>query len=833
MNWDTQITQSKNIVNTLLEASEYLLVLMKEKKMTEGIAVYSSIVEGYEAVEAFQLNYELPPDFVNETVKIKKQLMQVVTGFESNNSNQIAGVLQFSLIPLMKKWKKLYNDFILEEVGTNQSNIGVYLCHASPRKAYPKERIQALVEEGKLQGQNLILFSSKDINFEEKTIKAEINRNGKWEEDVFEFPRVIHNIFPKGKSFQSKEERKLRKLIPFTSFSVGNKYSVPEKLVKTGRFAEYFIQFRVCTDLDIIYSHLDQHKSVVFKPILGRQGQHIYFVEKDNNKYIISQHKHKKSYNKDNFHIWLQDIILKENKSYIVQPFIKSQTKKKEPFDIRAHVQKNGEGKWVITKMYPRIGDNKSILSNISRGGYTEDMDMFLKREYKDKANLYKDNLVELTMGLTSHLDKVYGFALDELGLDIAIDETGRFWFHEVNNGPQSTYHEKERAENTIAYARYVKENGLFLKNEFEKRPALKGQFFAKNSNIDKVDFKFPTTIGLLIDDKKKGQKLAEACAYVAAYEESNFFMFSPNDIDFEEMLIKGSIFEKGVWVNKVVNYPDVIYDRLRAKGIKGYNYIYEELEGIKFTNELRGDSANKNEIYEKLIESDQFNDFIIPYKRVTRSIEVLKLIKKYNAIIMKPEVGSYTKGILFIELRGMNDYFIADGDDKRHITEIELIKIIKERIKSSNYLVQKYIETRTLDNQPFDVRVHLLKGRENEWVLSKMYPRIGTRHAVIMLAKNGGYIGEIKGFLKRNYGEEKSTKIHSEILDLTHNIAKDFEGNYENGLTDIAFDIAIDKEGNLFIIELNLNKPGVGFHELEVAQIVIPYCKTISNNKD
>src|SRR5699024_8291169 len=95
--------------------------------------------------------------------------------------------------------------------------------------------------------------------------------------------------------------------------------------------------------------------------------------------------------------------------------------------------------------------------------------------------------------------------------------------------------------------------------------------------------------------------KLATACAYVAHYENIQFYTFSPEDIDYNEMLLRGKFFENGKWISKIVEYPDVIYDRLRLKGIRGYNDVYEELEGIPFTNEFHGNSMSKLEVYDQL----------------------------------------------------------------------------------------------------------------------------------------------------------------------------------------------------------------------------------------
>src|SRR5690625_6834114 len=102
-------------------------------------------------------------------------------------------------------------------------------------------------------------------------------------------------------------------------------------------------------------------------------------------------------------------------------------------------MQKDSERKWTTTKIYPRIGSKQSILSNISRGGRTEDLTSLLVDEFgHKKGHTYDKELRQLALELTEYLDRIHNFSLDELGLDLAIDQTGRFWLHEANNGPQS-----------------------------------------------------------------------------------------------------------------------------------------------------------------------------------------------------------------------------------------------------------------------------------------------------------------------------------------------------------------------------------------------------------
>lgn len=555
-------------------------------------------------------------------------------------------------------------------------------------------------------------------------------------------------------------------------------------------------------------------------------------MEKKGNHYSLLDHKRKKFLSYKNFEKWICEVILKEKNSYMVQRYIHCRTTSGEPYDVRAHVQKDGEGIWKLTRIYPRIGNKKSILSNISRGGRTEDLGLLFATEFGESGKRYEEEIRKLTMNLTWHLDKLYGLALDELGLDLAIDKNGRFWLHEVNNGPQSTYHETERAVNTIAYANYIANNGVFFTNELEREITVKGQFNAQKSDLSYVNLEDRLSVGMLTNQNEINN-LTVACAYVANYEKVNFYYFTQKDIDYEEKLIRGYFYENKEWVPRVVNYPSVIYDRLRLGGITGYNKVYEELEGIPFTNEFFGNSISKLEVYDKLESTGMLNKAIIPYRRVGRVKDVLHYIQRYEKVILKPEIGSFAKGVHFISKIKSDEYFVAKGEKVQYYNEITMTQYLRELIKKEVYIVQKYIETRTKDGQPFDIRIHMMKDSNGEWKFVKNYPRIGIHHAVISSTGKGGYIGELLGFLKRNFSEEKGKYLKDEIEALSLNVAKTFEGFYKENSSEIGLDIAIDIDMKPYIIEVNVNKPGIIYYEFEVAKHAIAYAIYLAKNYD
>lgn len=822
---EKNLTQISNIVDTLIEATEHLSQLVKAKELTQSIYIFSSMVDGVTAI-----CQSLPEQYADDKQAIEKIILLMAQEIEQNQFLKVSEMIQFTLMPRLRGLKKQIN----QNHSNNQQtiSIGVFLNHISPRKVYSKDRIKALVDEANQQETELFFFSSENVDFDQEVINGEYYIDGTWQTKVFPYPSVIINIGMSSRLNQSHTERKLRRLIPFTSFGLENKFYLPKRILENKKFADLLVFFKVIQNEDTIFDFFNEYNQAVIKPIVGRQGQRIYFVEKQEDSFILKDHTKSEKLDRGQFSSWIKQNIPMDKYSFLIQRYVNARTKDNEPYDIRAHVQKNADGKWQITKIYPRIGNKKSILSNISRGGRTLDLDAFLVEEFgSQKGKAHAAKLKELSLNLTHHLDKIYGFALDELGLDLAIDQNQSYWIHEVNNGPQSTYHEKERAVNSIGYAKYIAANGIYITNQSQRQKYFAGQFNARSSQLEIANLTDRTTVGMLVA-KEEMNELAIACAYVANFEQVNFFCFGPEDIDFDEMQIRGHFYQDNEWVAKIVEYPDVVYDRLRLRGVKKYNVIYEEFEEIPVTNEFFGNSINKLEVYNKLNDAGVINQHIIPYQQVQKTRDVFHYLNKYGAVILKPEVGSFARGVHLIEKQTTDQYLLVEGENQEQYNEFALSNYLRTLLKKGSFIVQKYISTRTKEGNPFDIRVHLMKDGSGNWSFVKRYPRIGFNYATISAMSNGGYIGTLDGFIKRNFSI-KPDLLLDQIDELSLIVAKMFESFYSHDFNELALDIAIDSESNLYLIEVNTNKPGIVYIEFEVARLVIPYCIFLAQTAD
>lgn len=813
---EKQLFQVQNILDTLQEATEHFAVLIKNKELNQSIFIFSSIVEGCQAV--INMLNTVDKDFTQHTNKLENYLVMIAKYIEQGNFIKISEIVQFSFRPQLVKLKQEF----IETLGDQQKNeiitIGVFNSWRSPREIYTVDRVNAMVDASENQNAKLYFFTSKDIDFENKQINADTFHNKSWERVTVPFPDVINNV---GAGRRSHAERKLRREVPFTSFHVGNKYTLPKRMLKYRKFVELLVPFKVCTSEAIIYNFLEDNNRVVFKALGSNRGENIYFITKKGSRYVMIDQKKERILNEETFHNFVEHTILREKGSYIIQRYIHTRTKADEPYHFRAHVQKNGEGKWQLTHIYPRIGNKKSNLSNISTEGRVENFPSFLRHEFGEEQGAeYEDKILQLSLDVAWHLDKLYGLVLDELGLDFAIDETGRIWMHEANNGPQTAYHEEKRAVTTIAYAKYIARSGVMYTDAASRAAMAKGQFNARTTDLPFVAYDKRPCIGMLVG-KQTNDKLSITLAQVAKEKNIQLYYFTPKDIDFDRGLIKGFFYEDDEWVPKVVEYPDVIVDRLKMRGSEDAQIIYDELEDIPFTNEWAVHSHNRSETYESLHANEQIAKVLTDYQKVTRPRNVFQFIEKYGKVLFKSENISLN-AVYSIERLSNNTYLVTRGTNRKECSEIQLRNLIKNLMKENAFIIQQDVRMKNDNDELTEVHIHLMKDANDEWSLVNQYVKVQKTLEDGTIQENKE---DISSFIK-------SEAMQKQIKNVAVQAALSLEEIKEEAISEIALIAAVNQDQEINILEIDPNGPKTVHDEKLIANALIAYARSLAEEE-
>ncbi|MBM6618231.1 YheC/YheD family protein [Bacillus suaedaesalsae] len=307
----------------------------------------------------------------------------------------------------------------------------------------------------KMEGVDFVYFSYHSVDFELEKIQGWKFIDGIWQQQEVDFPDVILNISGPKTEAQSQIRKQLKEKIPFTSFPVGTKMKVYKKIKNAKDFADYLIPSNKLKNGERVLELFNQYNKIVIKPFSGSKGRKVLFLEKiGDGEYQLTEGDHNRKLLENEILDLVND--LKNEKKYLVQPFIECKTKAGLTYDFRLHVQKNGNGEWEITLIYPRVSGSGKMISNVSSGGYRGELDIFLQEEFGEQYFNMRRTLEHFAIAFSYHMDQIYNRSFDELGIDVGVDGNQKLWIFEVNWRPGCKHREFEVAKRLIPYAIFL-----------------------------------------------------------------------------------------------------------------------------------------------------------------------------------------------------------------------------------------------------------------------------------------------------------------------------------------------------------------------------------------
>ena len=331
--------------------------------------------------------------------------------------------------------------------------------------------------------------------------------------------------------------------------------------------------------------------------------------------------------------------------------------------------------------------------------------------------------------------------------------------------------------------------------------------------------------IGML-HNRKDPNKVSRAYLYsaIAKIEGVDFFYFTTKGVDFENKKIEGLYYDKGKWIKKEFQFPDVILNTANQR-TKVQNKIYYKLEKIvPYTSFPVG---SKIDVYKKLGKSEYLKKFLIPYKQVRDTNDILAFLNKYKQIIIKPIRGHHGDNVVKLE-RVENGYKVIEKLNT-HVFNLEELELYLDKMPK-NKLVQKFINSSIESGEPFDFRLHLQKDKNAKWQVTIIIPRIGSKDFVITNISQGSQMMEFLKFIRNEY-KENWQKVKEQIETFAIDFSNEFEKQYPYYFDELGIDIGYDKDKNIWVYEVNW-RPGHVFIEVLTAKNAILYAVYLAKKR-
>lgn len=318
----------------------------------------------------------------------------------------------------------------------------------------------------------------------------------------------------------------------------------------------------------------------------------------------------------------------------------------------------------------------------------------------------------------------------------------------------------------------------------------------------------------LYLNDKKQ---LEERPIYQRMITEGqrmglDIFVFTPSDVNDKKQLIHALTYDAKSkrWTREWRRFPNMIFDRCRIQRSKRFTQLLSfrsRYGGLTFLNRpLR----NKWTIYQTLSGKSRFRAHLPETVLFQGTDDVLRLLKSYSTVYVKPINGTGGRGILRVEKQNADSYLIQGRRQNRAIVPAQ--NIHKSRLGSflsawrgsNRYVAQQGIQIKLPNGRVHDYRMLVQKNGQGHWEVTGCVGRVGAPRSVTSNLHGGGHAVAMNTLLKQWItSDEKRAEVRRSAERLSLDIAEYLENTYE-ALCELALDLAIDRSGRIYVLEVN-----------------------------
>ncbi len=307
-----------------------------------------------------------------------------------------------------------------------------------------------LTEAGKSRGALVYIFSPHDVSANFQSVAGWVF-NGRWTKMTFPVPDVVYNRLTHRK-YENRasvqrlfKEMKLRHHTEMFNEKYLNKAEVFEALKNDHSLHRYLPESHLLKNYQMLKTMCGKYPVVFLKPVTGSYGIGIIRVNRHRGNTYTGHFTHMNGTRKQNFPSIAKLFSAISGKlkarKYQIQQGIPLISAGGRPVDFRALVQKKARHEWSLTSIVARIAGNDHFVSNIARGGSLCTVkDALVKtdlpsKQWQETEARLKRAALEIAQGIEEHIEGHFA----ELGIDLAVDTSGKVWLLEVNSKPSKT----------------------------------------------------------------------------------------------------------------------------------------------------------------------------------------------------------------------------------------------------------------------------------------------------------------------------------------------------------------------------------------------------------
>tara|TARA_B100000745_G_scaffold289089_1_gene226972 strand:- start:3756 stop:4829 length:1074 start_codon:yes stop_codon:yes gene_type:complete len=243
----------------------------------------------------------------------------------------------------------------------------------------------------------------------------------------------------------------------------------------------------------------------------------------------------------------------------------------------------------------------------------------------------------------------------------------------------------------------------------------------------------------------------------------------------------------------------------------------------------------NKNKLFHLMSESP-LSHYMIPTRQVGKESTadfIKQCLLEWSGAVLKREDSNRGIGLVFIRKSGGLWTLNSERQNMQGSLD-DIVQLsyamIAARLRYRNYIIQPYITSQAADGRPFDIRMHVQKGRNGHWLLTRGYVRVAEAESLLPNYSKGGFQGALDAFLDRKV-PAMSEQIQQELLSASIAIAQLQDTISPLPLSELGLDFLLGDDNKLWLVETNAF-PQSALHELERAEHLIGYARFVAEKR-
>lgn len=292
-----------------------------------------------------------------------------------------------------------------------------------------------------------------------------------------------------------------------------------------------------------------------------------------------------------------------------------------------------------------------------------------------------------------------------------------------------------------------------------------------------------------------------------------NVFVFTPKDVNYSQNQIHALFYDPDsqTWSRKWTSFPNLIYDRCRIQR----TYRFEQLKRFRsrygHLTFLNRPLRNKWTVHSVLSKDARFKGYLPATRYIDSVQDVIDMLGKHSLVYLKPINGTGGRGILRIEKQKDGMLHIQGRDQSRRIIKPRQISssalkgfLSPWNLKGNRYIVQQGIQIKLGSGRVHDYRLLVQKNGEGNWEATGCAGRIGAAGSVTSNLHGGGHAATMDDLLKDWIRDEaKIAQVKDDASKFGVGVAAYLEKCFGR-LCELALDIAIDRKGGIWLLEVN-----------------------------